>query len=138
MSEMPDFPLSEAMGMEISDGVEGVCTASLAVQPFHLNPHGVVHGSVPYFLIDTAMGGAAMSVLPDGTACTTVEISTCYLAPCVSGTITATARVRRAGKRLVFLDGVVTGEDGTEYVSASGVFATIRHDPTSTVSTAST
>ena len=35
------------------------------------------------------------------------------------------AIVRRAGRRIVHLDAVVAGDDGTEYVLASGVFAVI-------------
>ena len=73
----------------------------------------------------TAMGGATMSVLPEGNWCATLDIHIRYLAPCFGGRLTAVAEVRRAGKRVVHLDATVTGDDGTEYVAASGIFAVI-------------
>ena len=120
----PVFPLREMLGFTIETG-EGVATAWLDVDERHINPHGTVHGGVMFILLDTAMGGATMSVLDEGTMCATVDIHTRFLAPCFSGTLTATATVRRAGRRIVHLDGVVADQDGKEYLAASGVFAVI-------------
>jgi uncharacterized protein (TIGR00369 family) len=119
-----EFPFRDLLGFEVESG-DGIGRAWLDIDERHINPHGTVHGAVPYALLDTAMGGATMSVLPDGNWCSTVDIHTRYLAAIRGGRITATAEVRRAGKRIVHLDAVVTGDDGTEYVLASGVFAVI-------------
>jgi uncharacterized protein (TIGR00369 family) len=78
-----------------------------------------------FALIDTAMGGATMSVLEPGNWCATVDIHTRFMSPCFGGTLTATASVRRAGRRVVHLDATVVGDDGKEYVTAAGVFAVI-------------
>lgn len=120
----PEFPLRDMLGFTIVQG-EGVGTAHLEVDERHMNPHGTLHGAIPYLLIDTAMGAATMSVVGEGNWCATLDIHTRYLSPCFGGTVTAVATVRKAGKRVVHLDGVLTGEDGTEYVAASGVFAVI-------------
>lgn len=120
----PDFAFRDLIGFDIESG-DGVGTATVEVDERHLNPHGVVHGAVPYALIDTAMGGAVMSVLPDGNWCTTVDINVRYLSACLGGRLTATAIVRRQGKRIVHLDATVTDDGGTEYVAATGVFAVI-------------
>ena len=119
-----EFPLRDLFDFHIESG-DGVGRAWLDVGPMHINPHGTVHGAVAFMLIDTAMGGATMSVLPEGNWCATVDIHTRFLAPCFGGRMTAVATVRRAGKRLVHLDAVVTGDDDTELVAASGVFAVI-------------
>ena len=117
------------LGFTISSGVDdsgrGVSSVVLEVDERHINPHGTVHGAVMFALIDTAMGGATMSVVSDGNWCATVDIHTRFLAPCFSGTLTATATVRRAGRRVVHLDGVVSDQTGKEYMAASGVFAVI-------------
>lgn len=118
------FPLQELLGFEIESG-DGRGTAWLEVDERHINPHGTVHGAVMYALLDTAMGGATMSILPEGNWCATLDIHTRYLAPCFGGKVTALATVRRPGRRVVHLDATVTGDDGTEYVAASGVFAVI-------------
>lgn len=112
------------LGFAIESG-DGVSRAWLDVDGRHINPHGTVHGAVMFALLDTAMGGATMSVVGEGNRCATVDIHTRYLVPCFAGRLTATATVRRAGRRIVHLDATVTGGDGTEYVAATGVFAVI-------------
>ena len=112
------------LGFTIDSG-QGQSKVTLEVDERHLNPHGSVHGAVMFALVDTAMGGATMSVLDEGSWCATVDIHTRFLAPCFSGTLTASATVRRSGRRVVHLDGVVTDEEGKEYMAASGVFAVI-------------
>ena len=120
----PAFPLRDLLDFQI-ESADGTCRAWLDVGPVHVNPHGAVHGGIPYILVDTAMGGATMSVLHEGNWCATLDIHIRYLAPCFGGRLTAVAEVRRAGKRVVHLDATVTGDDGTEYVAASGIFAVI-------------
>lgn len=120
----PGFPLRELLGFSIESG-DGVGTAWLDVDERHINPHGAVHGAVMFALVDTAMGGATMSVLAEGNWCATVDIHTRFLAPCFGGRLTARATVRRPGRRIVHLDGVVVDDEGTEFVAATGVFAVI-------------
>jgi len=120
----PSFPLREMLGFRIDSG-HGESTVTLDVDERHINPHGSVHGAVMFAMVDTAMGGATMSVLDEGNWCATVDIHTRFLAPCFSGTLMATATVRRAGRRVVHLDGVVVDQAGKEYLAASGVFAVI-------------
>ncbi|MFV0308182.1 MAG: PaaI family thioesterase [Desertimonas sp.] len=118
------FPLQGWLGFEIDSG-EGAAIARLTVGEHHMNPHGVVHGAVMFALLDTAMGGATMSVLDEGSWCATVDITTRFLAPCFAGDLVATATVRKRGRRVVHLDAVVADGQGTEYVAATGVFAVL-------------
>jgi acyl-CoA thioesterase len=120
----PEFPLRELLGFTIEQG-QGIARASLAVDERHINPHGTVHGAVTFALIDTAMGAATMSVVGEGNWCTTIDIHTRYLAPARSGLLTAEARVRKAGRRIVQLEAVVVDGDGRELVTATGAFAVI-------------
>jgi acyl-CoA thioesterase len=119
-----DFPLKGMLGFSIESG-DGESRAWLDVDDRHINPHGTVHGAVMFALLDTAMGGATMSVVDEGSWCATIDIHTRFISPCFGGRLTANATVRRAGKRVVHLDASVTGDDGTEHVAASGVFAVI-------------
>jgi acyl-CoA thioesterase len=119
-----EFPFRDLIGFDIESG-DGVSKAWVEIDDRHLNPHGTVHGAVPYALIDTAMGGATVTVIPEDHWCATVDIHIRYLSACFGGRLTATATVRRAGKRMVHLDATVTDEGGTEYAAASGVFAVI-------------
>lgn len=120
----PVFPLRDMLGFTIVQG-DGTGTATLDVDERHINPHGTVHGGVMFVMLDTAMGAATMSIVGEGNWCATLDIHTRYLSPCFGGRLVATATVRKAGRRVVHLDAVVAGDDGREYVAASGVFAVI-------------
>ncbi|MBL6635004.1 MAG: PaaI family thioesterase [Actinomycetota bacterium] len=124
MNDMFSFPLQEMLGFTIEKS-DGAATASLIADERHLNPHGMLHGGIPFTMLDTAMGAAVMSVVPEGYWCTTVDIHTRFLRPCGVGEVTATATVRRAGRRVVHVDAVVTDAEGREVVSAAGTFAVI-------------
>ena len=123
MSDAP-FPFQELVGYELETG-EGRCLAHLDVDERHMNPNGVVHGAVLFALLDTAMGGATMSVVEPGHWCATIDVNIRFLSPCMSGRVTAEVTVRKAGRRIVHLDGVVRGEDGKEYAAATGAYAVI-------------
>ena len=107
------FPLRSFLGFDIDDGVDGEAVATLDVDDRHLNPNGVVHGGVVFTLADTAMGRATLSVLGDGHVCASIEVSVRYLRPITGGRLMAAARVLRAGRRIVHLEGRVTvdGDD---------------------------
>jgi acyl-CoA thioesterase len=124
MDDLFTFPLQEMLGFTIEKG-DGVATATLTADERHLNPHGMLHGGIPFTMLDTAMGGAVMTVVPEGFWCTTVDIHTRFLRPCGLGRITAVATVRRAGRRVVHVDAVVTDSEEREVVSAAGTFAVI-------------
>lgn len=118
------FPFRDLLGFRIEPD-DDVATASLDVEERHLNPNGAVHGAVMFALVDTAMGRATMMSLDEGNACATVDITTRFLRPCLGGRIRATATVRKAGRRIVHLDGVVVDDAGREVMAATGVFAVI-------------
>ena len=124
MNDMFSFPLQEMLGFTIEKS-DGTATASLIADERHLNPHGMLHGGIPFTMLDTAMGAAVMSVVPEGFWCTTDDIHTRFLRPCGLGEVTARATVRRAGRRVVHVDAVVTDAEGREVVSAAGTFAVI-------------
>lgn len=122
-SDVP-FPLKELLGFDVEKG-NGVGVCRLTVGDKHMNPNGVLHGAVPYAMIDTAMGAATMSILEETLMCATIEIHTRYLAPCFGGSITATATVRKPGRRVVHLDASVVDHEGREIVAATGSFAVL-------------
>lgn len=122
--EDASFPFRDLVGFTVDTHADGA-TAVVEVGPQHLNPHGVLHGGVAFTLIDTAMGAAAQAAVDDGLWCTTIDIHTRFLRPVTAGRLTAHATVRRRGRRVVHVDGVLSDGDGVEYVSAVGTFAVI-------------
>lgn len=119
------FPLRSHLGLEVAATGPGTAGASLVADDRHLNPNGVVHGAVLFALVDTAMGAAAMTVVPDGCACASVEVHLRFLAPAMAGALACEVTVDRAGKRIVFLSGRVTDGAGGLVATATGTFAVI-------------
>jgi uncharacterized protein (TIGR00369 family) len=124
MEQGAPFALQELIGFTMERG-DGVAVSTLKIRPEHINPHGALHGGIPFTMLDTAMGAAVMTKVPDGHWCSTIDIHTRYLRPCTGGSITVTATVRRAGRRVSHVDAVVVDDDGNEIVTAAGTFAVV-------------
>lgn len=90
----------------------------------HLNPNGVVHGAVLFALVDTAMGSAAMSVLPDGQYATSVDVQLRFVRPAFSGELEADVEVLKRGRNVIHLEGRITDGDQRLIVTAAGTFTT--------------
>jgi uncharacterized protein (TIGR00369 family) len=75
----------------------------------------VIHGGAISSLIDTAAAAAAWSgaEAPEGARGTTVGLTVSFVGPARGQDVTATARVARRGKTLVFCDVEAIVADGT-------------------------
>jgi acyl-CoA thioesterase len=120
----PEFGLKAALGFALENR-DGHSIAVLEISDVHLNPNGVVHGAVPFTMMDTAMGGAVMNTIDDGRRCATIEMQTRYHRPVAAGTLTATAEVVTAGRRVVHLRAETRDGDDRLVASATASFAII-------------
>ena len=118
----PEFGLKAALGFALENR-EGHSIAVLEISDVHLNPNGVVHGAVPFTMMDTAMGGAVMNTIDDSRQCATIETQTRYHRPVAAGTLTATAEVVTAGRRVVHLRAETRDSDDRLVASATASFA---------------
>lgn len=76
-------------------------------------PAGLLHGGAIMALADTAGGALSYANLPEGaTGTSTIESKTNFLAAVPSGTVTARARVLKAGRSVIVLETEVTDESG--------------------------
>ena len=119
------FPLRRFLGMDVAAGEAGRARATLEVAAQHLNPNGVVHGAVLFALVDTAMGSATMSVLPDGQFCASVDVQLRFIRPAAAGTLVADVEVLKQGRALAHLEGRVVDGDDRVIATAAGTFAVI-------------
>jgi uncharacterized protein (TIGR00369 family) len=97
---------SELLGLVLVHREDGMARVSITIEPRHGNTAGIAHGGVLTSVMDTA-SGAAMAYQPSigGKGVTTVSIQVSYVGPTFVGdTITATARCRGRGRRLLTLD----------------------------------
>lgn len=97
-------PFADLIGLVVDEQRSGFSRCTLAVQPSHLNPHGVVHGAVLYALADTGMGAALYPTLGAGEICATIEVKINYFRPVASGTVTCTTEVVNRGRTVANLE----------------------------------
>jgi uncharacterized protein (TIGR00369 family) len=109
---LDDLPFAKLIGIELDQINEGVATLGLEVRNDLMQNNGVVHGGAIASLIDTAAAFAIVSVLPSGERVTTVDLTISYLRPLTTGRARATARVVRAGRRLITVSGEVLDDGG--------------------------
>ena len=87
----------------------GVCTVVGTVEDRHLNINGVVHGGVYATILDTAMGGAVVSILGEGEVTATTSLYLEFLRPARQGErLRAVGRLVRRGRHLAFVEGRLT------------------------------
>lgn len=115
---MTDSPSSSAqpgfipyVGIKTEGRESGRSVCTLEIDDRHRNPNGFVHGGVPYVLADTGMAVATFSVLDEGQAAVTVEISMVYVAPAKEGVLRCETTVINKGGRLVTLESAITCGD---------------------------
>jgi len=124
-----DFPLKSHLGMSIRTIEPGHAVAEITIDERHLNPNGVAHGSVVFAMVDTAMGAAVMSLVPEGKACTTTDIHVRFSRAVTAGRIVADTVVVKPGRSLMHIESKVTDSSGKLVASATGAFMVIDPPP---------
>lgn len=101
----------------------GVCTVRGKVRPRHLNINGVVHGGVYATVLDTAMGGAVVSVLTEGESTATTSLYVEFLRSARAGVeLVARGEVLRRGRHLAFVEGKLDDGSGRQFAQAHGTW----------------
>ena len=111
------------LDFEFDRAQSGEKVVSVTVAEKHRQVNGVVHGSVIHALLDTVMGMEGFRAAHD-TPVATAEMNVRFLEPVFDGRLEARARVLKAGKRLVVLEGEVRRE-GVLVAVAQATFAVI-------------
>ena len=118
---VPTPPLYSLMQINIVSVEPGEVVLTCAPDESTYNGIGVVHGGVICALLDSAVGAAVRSTLPQGKGCTSVEIKVSYLKAVQesSGLLTTTGTVVKSGSRVAFAEGAVTDASGALAATAS-------------------
>ena len=120
--ELPPPPIMSLMRMTLTDAGPGTATFVCEPDESHYNPIGTVHGGLVCTLLDSALGCAVQSTLPQGQGYTSIGITVNYLRPVLAGggPLTCVATVTKPGNRVAFADGVVTDGAGKVVATATG------------------
>lgn len=118
-------PYLKLLGIELVDIEEGRAVMSLEMQEKLRQPYGLLHGGATASLIDTATAFAVIGVLPEDEKATTVDLTVQYLRPVTEGKIVCTAKVVRAGKRLLFVSAEVENGEGKLIATAISTYTKV-------------
>ncbi len=101
----------------------GVCTVTGRVESRHLNINEVVHGGVYATILDTAMGGAVVSLLNDGETTATTSLYVEFLRAAREGDVlSARGEVLRRGRHIAFAEGNLFDALGRRLSQARGTW----------------
>ena len=126
--DVPAAPIGALMNMQVAEVEEGRIVFAAVPQEYHYNPIGTVHGGFAATLLDSALGCAVHTMLPAGTAYTTLEIKVNYLRPLTSSTgkVYCEGKVIHVGGRVATTEARLTDELGKLYAHGTTTCIIIR------------
>jgi len=98
---LDDVPFAKLLGIEVDLLEPGHAVLSMKMRDDLMRNGGIAHGGAVATLIDSAMAFAIIQTLGENEHTVTVDLTIHYLRPLSQGTARASARVVRAGKRVI-------------------------------------
>ena len=114
----------QLIGMHLKNAQDGKGEVGIEVDARLMHPQQIVHGGVIFTLADTAMSMALISVLPSGTRFSTIEAKINYIAPVVSGELSAEGIIVHRGRSTAVMESTVYNHKGEEKVMVARVLGT--------------
>lgn len=100
-------PFFTLMGIEVDDFGDGCARLTMEVRPDMLNGAGWLQGGVYVALADEAIALALYTLLAENERIATIDEHTSFIKGVNAGTLAATGRVIRKGRRVAFADGEI-------------------------------
>lgn len=119
-------PFETLLNMEIREAFQG---RACLIMPFPVKlaqGKGLLHGGALTALADTAVAMAMKSILPEGTAFATSELTMKFLAPVKKGQVEARARIEGPVGRSLFGFASIFDENGVLVSEFKGTFRIAR------------
>jgi len=105
-------PFARLLGIEVDSVEPGHAVLSMQLRHEHMRNNAIAHGGVIATLIDSAMAIAIMALLDENERTVTVDLTIHYLRPVPEGSAKASARVVRAGRRVVTVSAELFDAEG--------------------------
>jgi uncharacterized protein (TIGR00369 family) len=105
-------PIARLLGFIMKSIEPGHAVFEMEADERHHNPMGTLHGGVYCDLADAAMGYAYAATLGDGETFTTIELKINFLRAVRKATLTADARVVKAGSTVGYVECDVKDQTG--------------------------
>jgi len=117
-------PFARLLGIEVDSVEPGHAVLSMQLRHEHMRNNAIAHGGVIATLIDSAMAIAIMALLEENERTVTVDLTIHYLRPVPEGSAKASARVVRAGRRVVTVSAELF--DGEGKLAATAISTYLR------------
>jgi uncharacterized protein (TIGR00369 family) len=131
----PSMKLSgvcDSLGVTGKQFGDGTCSVTCTVSLDHLNAGGVAHGGLHSTMLDSALGGALVSLIKKEEWCATAQLDVSFLnAANVGDVLVAEGKVLRRGRNLAHCDGILSNQDGKIIANAKGTWAIWESKPSS-------
>jgi uncharacterized protein (TIGR00369 family) len=124
--ELPQPPVARLIGLVLKAIEPGRAVFELGAGERHHNPMGTLHGGVLCDLADAAMGCAYAATLAEGESFTTVELKVNFLRAVRQATLTAEAKVVKAGSTMGYVECAVSDEQGRLVARAASTCLKLR------------
>src|SRR5919205_3600637 len=126
--EAPPPPIGRLLGFVLKVIEPGRAVFEMEAGEQHHNPMGTLHGGVYCDLADAAMGYAYAATLAEGETFTTVEMKVNFLRAVRQATLTAEAKVVKAGSTLGYVECEVKDEQGRLVAKAASTCLKLKRD----------
>ena len=128
MIQLPPPPVSRLIGFVLKSIEPGHANFEMEADERHHNPMGTLHGGIYCDLADAAMGYAYAATLAEGETFTTIELKINFLRAVRKATLTAEARVVKAGGTLGYVECEVKDQTGKMVAKAASTCMKLRQD----------
>jgi uncharacterized protein (TIGR00369 family) len=128
MIQLPPPPVSRLIGFVLKSIEPGHAIFEMEADERHHNPMGTLHGGVYCDIADAAMGFAYAATLAEGETFTTIELKINFLRAVRKATLTAEARVVKAGSTLGYVECEVKDQTGKMVAKAASTCMKLRQD----------
>ena len=98
---LDEIPFAKLLGIEIQSVEAGHAVLSMKIRDDLKRNGGIAHGGAVAALIDSAMAFAIVPLLSENEHTVTVDLTIHFMRPLTEGSARASARVVRAGKRVI-------------------------------------
>src|SRR6187551_1735930 len=122
---LPPPPMARLIGFDMRVAEPGRIVMELDPHESLENTIGLLHGATAAALLDTAMGCAVSTMLPNGQTSVTLDLKLTYLRPLSvkSGTIQAEGKLIKLGRQTSYSEGLVRDGAGNLAVHATATFS---------------
>ena len=127
--EVPLPPVGRLLGFVLKSVEPGRAVFEMEADERQHNPMGTLHGGIYCDLADAAMGFAYAATLGEGETFTTIELKINFLRPVRKATLTAEAKVIKAGSAVGYVECDVKDQTSRLVARAASTCMKLREAP---------